>query len=161
MSIAAANLWTRNIYVEFINPRATPAQESQMAKWVSLLVKFGALIFVVGIPKEFALNLQLLGGVWIIQTLPAVLIGLYTRWFNSWALLLGWAVGMGFGTAVVDGNGFKNATYVLSLFGFEVPGYVAIYALIANLIVGVALTLVFNMATRPERRDATVAADYV
>ena len=132
-----------------------------MAKLVSLLVKFGALIFVLGIPKEYAINLQLLGGVWIIQTLPAVLIGLYTRWFNSWALLVGWAVGMGFGSAVVAGNEFKNANYVLSLFGYQVPGYVAIYALIANLIVAVLLTIVFNMVTRPERRDATVAADYV
>ena len=161
MSIAAANLWTRNIHLEFINPRATPAEESRMAKLVSLLVKFGALVFVLGIPKEYAINLQLLGGVWIIQTLPAVLIGLYTRWFNSWALLIGWAVGMGFGTAVVAGNDFKNANYVLSLFGTQIPGYVAVYALIANIIVGVLLTLVFNIVVRPERSDNTVAADYV
>ena len=161
MSIAAANLWTHNIHLEFINPRATPAQESQVAKLVSLVVKFGALVFVVGIPKEFALNLQLLGGVWIIQTLPAVLIGLYTRWFNSWALLLGWAVGMGFGSWVVAGNQFKSAVYTLSLFGIQIPAYVAIYALLANLIVAVIATLVLNMARAPERRDATVAADYI
>ena len=161
MSIAAANLWTRNIHLEFINPRATPAQESRMAKLVSLVVKVGALVFVVGIPKEYAINLQLLGGVWIIQTLPAVLLGLYTRWFNSWALLAGWAVGMYFGTAVVAANQFKGATYNLSLFGYQVPGYVAVYALLANLIVGVLATLLLNMLRRPERRDATVAADYV
>ena len=161
MSIAAANLWTRNIHLEFINPRATPAEESRMAKLVSLLVKFGALVFVLGIPKEYAINLQLLGGVWIIQTLPAVMIGLYTRWFNSWALLLGWAVGMGFGTLVVDANAFKNATYVLSVAGYQLPAYVAIYALAANLIVAVIVTLLVNMAGRTERRDATVAADYL
>ena len=33
MSIAAANLFTRNIYRAFIRPDCTPAQESQMAKW--------------------------------------------------------------------------------------------------------------------------------
>ena len=35
------------------------------------------------------------------------------------------------------------------------------WALIANLIVAVLVTLVLNMARAPERRDATVAADYV
>ncbi len=165
MSIAAANLWTRNIHLEFINPRATPKQEASMAKLVSLVVKFGALIFVVGLDEgfldELRATLQLLGGVWIIQTLPSVLVGLYTRWFNSWALLVGWAVGMGFGTYAVSLTGFKTATYTLAVFGITVPAFAAVYALLANLIVAAALTLVFNMAARPERRDATVAADYV
>ena len=161
MSIAAANLWTRNIHIEFINPRATPLQESRMAKLVSLVVKFGALFFVVGIPKDFIITLQLLGGVWIIQTLPAVLIGLYTRWFNSWGLLLGWAVGMSFGTAAVAATQFKAATYTLQIGGYQFPGYVALYALIVNLIVAALATLVLGLMARPEQRDATVAADYV
>ena len=161
MSIAAANLWTRNIHLEFINPRATPQQESQMAKLVSLVVKVGALVFVVGLDKGFIITLQLLGGVWIIQTLPAVLFGLYTRWFNSWALLAGWAVGMYFGTSAVAATGFKAATYTLAIGGYQMPGYVAVYAVVANLIVATGLTLVLNVVTRPERRDATVAADYL
>ncbi len=160
MSIAAANLWTRNIHLEFINPRATPAQESKMAKLVSLVVKVGALYFVVGVPKDFVITLQLLGGVWIIQTLPAVLIGLYTRWFNSWALLLGWAVGMAFGTWAVANTGFKAATYTATVFGYQIPAYVAVDALLANLLVAILATLVANMVFRPERRDATTAADY-
>ena len=48
MSIAAANLWTRNIYREFINRDATPQQEARQSKLTSLLVKFGALAFVLG-----------------------------------------------------------------------------------------------------------------
>ena len=166
MSIAAANLWTRNIHLEFINPRATPREEARMAKLVSLVVKFGALFFVVGLDtgvldKNFVLTLQLLGGVWIIQTLPAVMIGLYTRWFNSWALLLGWAVGMAFGTYAVSLTSFKTATYALVIFGVQVPAFAAVYALLANLVVAAALTLVLNVMASPERRDATVAADYV
>jgi solute:Na+ symporter, SSS family len=98
MSIAAANLFTRNIYREFFNERASEKQESQMAKWVSLIVKFGALLFIMFVPSQYAIQLQLLGGIWIIQTLPAVLIGAYTRWFNPWALLAGWAVGTMAGT---------------------------------------------------------------
>ena len=71
MSIAAANLYTRNIHREFINPNPTDRQEAQMAKWVSLVVKFGALIFIVFVPTQFAIYLQLLGGILIIQTLPS------------------------------------------------------------------------------------------
>src|SRR5262249_33675935 len=40
MSIAAANLYTRNIHREFVNPNPPDKQEAQMAKWVSLIVKF-------------------------------------------------------------------------------------------------------------------------
>lgn len=51
-------------------------------------------------PTQYAIQLQLLGGIWIIQTLPAVLLGAYTRWFDSWALLIGWIVGIITGTAM-------------------------------------------------------------
>src|SRR5215831_14850366 len=100
MSIAAANLYTRNIHREFINKNPTDRQEAQMAKWVSLIVKLGALVFIIFVPTKFAIYLQLLGGIWIIQTLPAIMLGVYTRWFNGWALLVGWAVGMAAGTAM-------------------------------------------------------------
>ncbi|MDE2479451.1 MAG: sodium:solute symporter, partial [Betaproteobacteria bacterium] len=45
MSIAAANLFTRNIYKAFINPQCSVQKETDMAKLVSLVVKFGALLF--------------------------------------------------------------------------------------------------------------------
>ena len=60
----------------------------------------GALVFILFVPTQYAIQLQLLGGIWIIQTLPAVMLGAYTRWFNSWALLVGWAVGTFAGTAM-------------------------------------------------------------
>src|ERR1700744_6073 len=69
MSIAAANLFTRNIFREFFHPEASDKQESQMAKWMSLIVKFGALIFILLLGSQYAIQLQLLGGIWIIQTL--------------------------------------------------------------------------------------------
>src|SRR5262249_23997607 len=100
MSIAAANLYTRNIHREFINQNPTDKQEAQMAKWVSLIVKFGALVFIIFVPTQYAIYLQLLGGIWIIQTLPAVVLGAYTRWLNDWALLAGWAIGICAGTAM-------------------------------------------------------------
>ena len=162
MSIAAANLWTRNVHLEFINPNATPAAEAQMAKLVSLVVKFGALFFILVLPLDYAIQLQLLGGVWMSQTLPSVLIGLYTRWLNSWALLVGWAAGIGLGTWMVALTGFKNATYSLAVFGYSIPAYAAIWGLLVNIAVSVVLTLVFNaVSSAPETRDDTVAADYI
>src|SRR5579864_1304985 len=71
MSIAAANLFTRNIYREFINHSCSERQEANTAKTVSLLVKVGALAFIIFFPKDLAINLQHVGNVWIIQTLPA------------------------------------------------------------------------------------------
>jgi SSS family solute:Na+ symporter len=158
MSIAAANLYTRNIHREFINPNPTDRQESQMAKWVSLIVKFGALVFIIFVPTQYAIQLQLLGGIWIIQTLPAVMLGAYTRWFNDWALLVGWAVGTAAGTAMAAAVNFAP-TYPLAFGGFAFPGYSAFYTLLLNLVLAVVLTPLFNaMSGAPV--DDTVAADY-
>jgi solute:Na+ symporter, SSS family len=159
MSIAAANLYTRNIHREFINPNPTNKQESQIAKWVSLIVKFGAVVFIVFVPTQFAIYLQLLGGILIIQTLPSVMLGVYTRWFNDWALFAGWAVGIAAGTAMFLAVNSPN--YPLTIGGFSFPGYTALYTVILNLVAAVVLTPVFNaMRSGAAPVDATVAADY-
>jgi len=158
MSIAAANLYTRNIHREFINKNPTDREEAQMAKWVSLIVKFGALVFIVFVPSQYAIYLQLLGGILIVQTLPSVMLGVYTRWFNDWALLIGWAVGTVAGTWMfVAANLTPN--YPLAIGGFTFPGYTALYTVILNLIVTIVLTMLFN-AMNAATVDETVAADY-
>jgi SSS family solute:Na+ symporter len=157
MSIACANLFTRNIYKEFIAPDCTPAQESQMAKIASLVVKLGALFFVLGFQSSYAIELQLLGGIWMCQTLPSVLIALYTRYLHPVALLIGWAVGMVAGTWMAATVGFK-ATYELHLFGLTVPCYAAISALALNLGIAFVISLALKSAPRP---DETVAEDYL
>ena len=98
MSIAAANLFTRTIYRELLRPYATPAQETRVARLASLFMKVGALGFALVLNKTFSINLQLLGGIWILQTFPAIVISLYTRWFHRYALIVGWAAGMVYGT---------------------------------------------------------------
>jgi solute:Na+ symporter, SSS family len=159
MSIAAANLYTRNIHREFINKNPTDRQEAQMAKWASLVVKVGALVFILFVPTKFAIYLQLLGGIWIIQTLPSLLLGAYTRWFNSWALLIGWAVGFVTGTRMAIVSDLKP-TYPVSFGGHVYPGYTAFYTLLLNLAVAAVLTVIFNAMGGRETRDATTAADY-
>jgi SSS family solute:Na+ symporter len=159
MSIATANTFTRNIYKEFIHPACDDAEESRMAKVVSLVIKAGALAFIFFVPLQYALWLQLLGGIWIIQTLPSVMIGLYTRWLNGWALLLGWAAGFGLGTGLVISNNFAPV-YPLHLLGMTVPCYIALTALVVNLAAAVVLSAVFNLAAG-QRNDMTTASDYV
>ena len=61
MSIACANLFTRNLYKEYWRPNCSEADEAKMAKIVSLVVKIGAVVFILAIPQAYAIQLQLLG----------------------------------------------------------------------------------------------------
>jgi solute:Na+ symporter, SSS family len=160
MSIASANLFTRNIYKEYFHPDCSGAQESRVAKIASLVVKAGGLLFIILLPQTYAIVLQLLGGVWISQTLPAVMLGLYVRWLHPNALLAGWATGIAAGTYMVSTTSFKSAIFVLQLGTLSVPCYAAVAALAANVAVGVVLSVTFNAVSR-RRPDETLAEDYV
>jgi len=159
MSIACANLFTRNIYKEYLDPNCEPKRESQVAKIASLVVKAGALVFIIKLQKQ-AIELQLLGGIWIIQTLPAVLLGLYTRWLNPYALLCGWAVGIASGTWMAAALNFEKSIYALHILGWTIPCYAALSSLVLNIVVSVVLSGLFNAISRT-REDATMAEDYV
>ncbi|MFJ8308715.1 MULTISPECIES: monocarboxylate uptake permease MctP [unclassified Streptomyces] len=164
MSIAAANLFTRNIYKDFIRPDATAAQETRVSKLVSLLVKVGALVFVLTMDKTVAINFQLLGGIWILQTFPALVGGLFTRWFHRWALLAGWAVGMAYGTLAAYGVASPTQKH----FGGsskEIPGigeigYIGLTAFVLNVVVTVVLTFVLRALKAPDGVDETSPSDY-
>ncbi len=165
MSIAAANTFTRNIYKEWVRPEATPAEEARVSKLASLVVKAFALGFVLTLDKQNAINFQLLGGIWILQTFPAIVFSLYTRWFHKWALLVGWAVGMVYGTVeaynVVNpatGKHFGGSLDLIPALGQM--GYIAMTAFAANLVVAVVLSAVLNAAKVPNGTDETTAGDY-
>jgi len=178
MSIAAANLWTRNVYKEFLRRDATPAQEARQAKFASLVVKFGALGFIVFVDPQFSVDLQLIGGVIILQTLPAVVIGLYTRWLHRAALVLGWAAGLAYGLFLLYGipnpangkahfGGSALALGRLSVAGWHpFPGsvttvYVGFVALLVNLVIAAVGSAVFRAARVPAGTDSTRARDYL
>ncbi len=162
MSIAAANLFTRNIYKEFLRPNATPAQETRVARLASLVMKVGALGFALELNKTFSINLQLLGGVWILQIFPTIVFGLYTRWFHRFALIIGWMAGMTYGTIQAyrtpgGGQAHFGASTAL-VFGHVT--YIAVTALALNLVLAVALTPVFRAIRLPDGYDETRPADY-
>ncbi len=162
MAIAAANLFTRNIFTEFFKPDASPRLQTRVSQWASLLVKVGALLFAVTLPKTFSINLQLLGGIWILQTFPTLVAGLFTRWFHRWALLLGWLAGMLFGTIAAYNVSSPTASHwagsVDTLFGHTI--YIGLSAIILNLAVAVILTLIFKAVRAPEGPDETLPHEY-
>jgi SSS family solute:Na+ symporter len=148
MSIACANLFTRNLYKEYMRPDCSEADEARMAKIVSLVVKIGAVVFILAIPQAYAIQLQLLGGIWIIQLLPPILLGLYTRAFNALALLIGWAAGTAIGTYMAATQGFTSSVYPLSILGVTIPGYAALYSVLINFLLAAALTPVLDLVSK-------------
>src|SRR6185437_2036743 len=150
MSIATANLFTRNLWGEFVRTPLTPAEEARMAKLVSLVIKFGALAFILASSARYAIELQLLGGVWIVQMVPAIVCGLFTRWFGGAALLAGWAAGMVAGTAMVISMGMKTSVFPLHLSGHTFAVYAALPAVVINLVVTALVSMVTSRDTENE-----------
>jgi SSS family solute:Na+ symporter len=161
MSIAASNLFTRNLYGEFVKTKMLPAQESATAKVVSLFVKFGALLFVLKLPATYAIEMQLLGGIWIAQLFPSVVVGVFTRWFHPWALFVGWAAGMTCGTGMAVAMGLKSSVYPLHFAGNTYAMYAAVPALLLNLAVSAVLSVAFRAMKINAGSDVTDAAAYV
>jgi SSS family solute:Na+ symporter len=161
MSIAASNLFTRNLYGELRGTKMTPKQESTNAKVVSLFLKFGALAFVLFVKTQYAIELQLLGGIWIGQLFPAIVLGIFTRWFHARGLLWGWAAGMATGTGLAIARELKSSIFPFTFGTHVYLVYAAIPALLVNLIVSAGVTLVINALGRPHLRDETVAGDYL
>jgi SSS family solute:Na+ symporter len=159
MSIGAANLFTRNIYRAYFRPSCREREESNVAKLASLLIKIGAFAFVAVLPKTFSINLQLLGGVWILQTLPAVFLGLYTKWFHRHALLIGWLVGMVTGTWISVSQNFASVS-PFALGGFSFPIYVGLIALTVNLCTSGILTLIFDAVGIARGQEVTTPQDF-
>ncbi|MDQ1696557.1 MAG: solute:Na+ symporter, family [Frankiaceae bacterium] len=168
MSIAAANLFTRNVWGMFQDANASPAREAAVAKIVSLLVKVGALLIILFLKVDYALNFQLIGGILILQTFPAIAFGLYTRWFHRWALLAGWAVGIGTGIAMAyvtpNATGtqahFGSSVYHWTYLGLDFKAYAALIAFALNVVVATTFTVLLRAARAPAGNDATTADDY-
>jgi SSS family solute:Na+ symporter len=145
MSIGAANLFTRNFWKPYVAPDITAAGQEKVAKVVSLIVKAGALIFILFLPTKFALDLQLLGGVWIVQTFPSVVFGLFnlSNRFRAPALLAGWAAGMIGGSWLAFADGIKPVhTFVIG--GGSYAIYTGLTALIFNVVVAVVVQLLLG-----------------
>jgi solute:Na+ symporter, SSS family len=174
MSIAAANLFTRNIYKEYLKKDATSRQEAQVAKIASLVVKLGAVAAILFLNPQFSIDLQLIGGVIILQTLPSVALGLYTRWMHRGGLIAGWVAGMAAGVLLVYNipklnpdqtvarEHFGGSSFPLSKLGLDTKSaiYAGFLALLVNLIVTVVVTLILRAMKVHDGVDGTSETDY-
>ena len=110
MSIACASLNTRNIHKEFIAPGCTPAQEAKIAKIVSVVVKFGALLFVLELQTSYAIELQIAGRHLDVPDPARGTDRTHTRFFHPAALLAGEGAGIAAGTWMAWTLDFKSST---------------------------------------------------
>jgi SSS family solute:Na+ symporter len=149
MSIGAANLFTRNFWKAYVNTSVTPEGEAKVAKIVSLVVKVGALVFILFVPTQYALDLQLLGGVWILQTFPAVVFGLFFGWFRGGPLLLGWLAGLVTGTGLAYVDGIKPV-HTFMVGGDAYGVYTGLTALVVNVLVAVVAQALYSMFSSPQ-----------
>ena len=170
MSIAAANLFTRNIYKEFLRRDADDREQTLVSKITSLVVKVGALLFILFLNPQFSINLQLIGGVIILTTLPSVFIALYTRWMHRAGLIAGWVAAMVTSVwmlYVTPNSAIKQAhwggsSFALSHLGIhtEVALYTGFIAFIVNIVVVALVTLFAKALKLPDGVDATAPTDY-
>ncbi len=158
MAIGSANLFASNVFQEFVRERTRT--QTHYAKLLCLAVCAAALLIKLYLPVQYAIYFQLLGGSLMLQAFPATVLGLYTRWFHPKALLIGWAAGIIASVLMAKAANFQ-AIFALPIgAGHALPGYIALYALVVNLIVAVTMTLVFHATGLKAGADLTVAADY-
>ena len=144
MAMSQASLLTRNIIKE-IKPNMPASSEIRITKISSTAFKFIALGFVFVVPATYAISLQLLGGILIVQILPAVFFGLYVKSsLRKEPLIIGLLVGIFSGIYMVEyTNNFGALTSSLfhTTFGSL---YVAVIALVFNLIISFGGSAIMN-----------------
>ena len=170
MSIAAANLFTRNIYKEYLKPDATPPRRpGQQDRLAGRQGRCGAGD--PGLNPQFSIDLQLIGGVIILQTLPSVALGLYTRWFHRGGLIAGWVAGMGAGMLLLYNIGnpvtgklhFAGSAFPLEKLGLDTKMtiYAGVLALAVNLAVAALGTVIARATKTAEGVDTTRPDHYL
>ncbi|MEM0139099.1 MAG: sodium:solute symporter [Ferroplasma sp.] len=131
MALASANLLTRNVYLEYINPKASEKSQTNLSRVLVMAVIFGALAFsLIPAASGEIVYLQTIGGAIIMQTLPAVYMALFTRKLNKYPVGLGWLAGLT--TVMVTLAQLDFSTSLYKNLDFL---YVGILALVINLAV--------------------------
>ncbi|GAA0621174.1 sodium:solute symporter [Sporichthya brevicatena] len=170
MSIAAANLFSRNVWKAYLRPQADEREQARVSKITSLVVKAGAVATILVLDPQFSIDLQLIGGVIILQTLPAIVLGLYSGWFHRSALIAGWVAGMVVGlsmlytteNAATGKAHFGGSLYRWSDLGLDTDKtvYPGLVAVLVNLAVCVVGTVVMRAGKVPAGVDRTAPEDY-
>jgi SSS family solute:Na+ symporter len=78
---------------------------------------------------------------WILQTFPAVVFGLYGRWFRGPSLLIGLIAGFGCGSYLSLINGLKPLQ-TINVGGGSYAVYIGLIALALNIVVATVVNVV-------------------
>lgn len=148
MAIASSNLMV-NILREL--KLSNPSNETKLAKWFSFLFKLIPLMFVFLVPPTFAIALQLIGGIIILQTLPSIFLGLFIKNLNKESLLVGLLAGIVVGIYELEAvNHFGLIQNVLMPTSFG-PIFIGVVALGVNLFI-VSIGSIFQYIFRKSSR---------
>jgi SSS family solute:Na+ symporter len=130
-SLGAANLITRNIYLDFINRRASERQQVFWGRVAVFIMIVASLIFAI-VPAASGLIFFLLtfSYAWLLQTLPAIILSMYWYDLDKYSVAAGWAVGTGLVT-----YGLATVKFASSLLPWFYNMYVGLLGLIVNLAV--------------------------
>jgi SSS family solute:Na+ symporter len=136
MAMSQSNLFTRNIVKE-LYPKMSQSREALTAKIAMIVFLFIAVGFVFVFPLSYSVQLQLLGGIIILQTLPSLFLGLVTNKLNKYSLMAGLLVGLGLGIYWMEvANHFQAWTTTLLPISSSVGSlFIGFLALSANLII--------------------------
>jgi len=130
-SLGAANLITRNIYLDFINRRASERQQVFWGRVAVFIMIVASLIFAI-VPAASGLIFFLLtfSYAWLLQTLPAIILSMYWYDLDKYSVAAGWAAGTGLVT-----YGLATVKFASSLLPWFYNMYVGLLGLIVNLAV--------------------------
>ncbi len=129
-SLSAANLITRNIYLEFFNKKASEKRQVLVARVFVFIMILASLVFALT-PAASGLIFYLLtmSYAWLLQTLPAIILSLYWPKLDKFSVAAGWVVGITFTT-----YGLFTVNFSSSLLPWLGYSYVGIVGLALNLI---------------------------
>ncbi|MEM0156153.1 MAG: sodium:solute symporter [Thermoplasmataceae archaeon] len=167
MSIASANLFIRNVFKPYVKKAIEPKQETFYAKVVTIVFIFIAVLFTLVVNDTYAIQLQLLAGGLILETLPALFLGLYWPKLNKHSMIVGWAVGMILDvylelSANFPANGsFKTSFYNFGKFnGTEVLIFVGLFSVMLNVLISVIGTYITRaMGIRNSKEETPAKAE--
>ncbi|AHF97695.1 hypothetical protein DESACE_01000 [Desulfurella acetivorans A63] len=136
MSIASANLFTRNIYKNLINPNISDSTERIISKVSVAIIILLALYLSLAMSPSFIITLQLMAGSWVVQLFPLIFLPLFTNRVSK--------IPAGISTIA----GIVLTTYILYLGHFKLAVYkgiwVGLYGIAIEIVVLLVLTFLFK-----------------
>jgi SSS family solute:Na+ symporter len=155
-ALAAANLITRNIYLEFFNKTAPENKQVFIGRIFVVVMIFASLIFaIVPAASGSIFYLLTMSYAWLLQTLPAIIMSMYWKKLDKYSTGIGWAAGF----AVVTWGLFEVhfSSSLLPTFGYM---YVGILGLMVNLAVlfvvrGIMKWIKYKGSTKLQSTDYT------